>query len=234
MLPSRDSLTRRPLRLSALRPTSPARTGSAGTGLKSGGGTMRTRALLAALAVTLALATAAPAVAGQEQATRIVWTQVLDDEFTTARIVSARPDGSGLRALTHPAAGEFDLNAVISPDGSRVAFERDLRRRQRPDPHRRRRRPRRARPRPGLRRPLRRRPRSRLDPRRPTHHLHPGDRTLRPGQRLGPVGCAPYRQAGRQRDAAAVGARHRRGVRGLPRPLRPQRQIPDLRAGPQP
>jgi ABC-type sugar transport system substrate-binding protein len=68
---------------------------------------MRTRALLAALIITLALATAAPAVAGQEQATRIVWTQVLDDEFTTARIVSARPDGSGLRALTRPAAGEF-------------------------------------------------------------------------------------------------------------------------------
>jgi len=87
---------------------------------------MRTRALLAALTVTLALATASPAVADQEQATRILWTQVLDDEFTTARIVSARPDGSGLRALIHPAAGEFDLNAVISPDGSRVVFERDL------------------------------------------------------------------------------------------------------------
>ena len=73
---------------------------------------MRTRALFAALTVTLALATASPAVAGQEQATRIVWTQVLDDEFTTARIVSARPDGSGLRALTHPAAGEFDLSVT--------------------------------------------------------------------------------------------------------------------------
>jgi hypothetical protein len=79
---------------------------------ESGGGTMRTRALFAALTVTLALATASPAVAGQEQATRIVWTQVLDDEFTTARIVSARPDGSGLRALTHPTAGEFDLSVT--------------------------------------------------------------------------------------------------------------------------
>jgi Tol biopolymer transport system component len=87
---------------------------------------MRTRALLAALIITLALATASPVAAGQEQATLIVWTQVLDDEFTTARIVSAQPDGSGLRALTHPGAGAFDLNAVISPDGSRVVFERDL------------------------------------------------------------------------------------------------------------
>jgi Tol biopolymer transport system component len=55
-----------------------------------------------------------------------VWTQVLDDEFTTARIVSAHPDGSGLRAISHPAAGQFDIDAVISPDGSRVAVERDL------------------------------------------------------------------------------------------------------------
>jgi Tol biopolymer transport system component len=86
---------------------------------------MRTRALLAALTVVISLATAAPAVAGQAHASRIVWTQVLDDQFTTARIVSARPDGSGVRALTHPGAGVFDINAVISPDGSRVAFERD-------------------------------------------------------------------------------------------------------------
>ena len=87
---------------------------------------MRTRVLLAALMATLALATAAPAAAGQEHGTRIVWTQVLGNQGTTARIVSARPDGSGLHALTHPASGAFDLNAVISPDGSRVVFERDF------------------------------------------------------------------------------------------------------------
>ena len=87
---------------------------------------MRARVLLAALTITLGLATATPAAAGQEHATRIVWTQVLDDEFTTARIVSAHPDGSGFRALTHPTAGQFDIDAVISPDGSRVAVERDL------------------------------------------------------------------------------------------------------------
>jgi Tol biopolymer transport system component len=57
---------------------------------------------------------------------RIVWTQVLDGKFSTARIVSARPDGSGLRALTHPGAKRFDIGAVVSPDGSRVLFERDL------------------------------------------------------------------------------------------------------------
>jgi Tol biopolymer transport system component len=57
---------------------------------------------------------------------RIVWTQILDDQGTTARLVPARPDGSGLRTLTHPTAKQFDINADVSPDGSRVLFERDL------------------------------------------------------------------------------------------------------------
>ena len=39
--------------------------------------------------------------------------------------MSARPDGSGLRALTHPGPNHMDYNAVISPDGSQVVFERD-------------------------------------------------------------------------------------------------------------
>jgi Tol biopolymer transport system component len=88
-------------------------------------------ALIAAATLT-ALATAVPAQAttrgsqGQAHAGRIVWTQVLDGAFTTARIVSARPDGSGLHVLTHPGAKVFDINAVVSPDGSRVVFERDL------------------------------------------------------------------------------------------------------------
>jgi hypothetical protein len=48
------------------------------------------------------------------------------DKGTTARLVSARPDGSGLRTLTHPKAEQFHINADVSPDGSRVLFERDL------------------------------------------------------------------------------------------------------------
>ena len=90
-------------------------------------------AALAAAATLAALTVAAPAQAatrgsqGRADAGRIVWTQVLDDTFTTARLVSARPDGSGLRVLTHPGAKVFDIDAVVSPDGSRVLFERDLR-----------------------------------------------------------------------------------------------------------
>jgi WD40-like Beta Propeller Repeat len=63
---------------------------------------------------------------GRAQTGRIVWTQVLDSNFTTARLVSARPDGGGFRVLTHPGAKRFDIDAVVSPDGSRVLFERDL------------------------------------------------------------------------------------------------------------
>jgi hypothetical protein len=56
-------------------------------------------ALIAAATLT-ALATAVPAQATTRGSRpgarhRIVWTQVLDGAFTTARIVSARPDGSG-------------------------------------------------------------------------------------------------------------------------------------------
>ena len=89
-------------------------------------------AALVAAAILGALALARPAQATTRgspdggQAGRIVWTQGLDDQFSAARIVSARPDGSGLRVLTHPGPGDFDINAVVSPDGSRVLFERDL------------------------------------------------------------------------------------------------------------
>ena len=89
-------------------------------------------AALVAASTLAALTVAVPAQAttrgshGRAHAGRIVWTQVLDDKFTTARLVSARPDGSGLRVLTHPGAKQFDIDAVVSPDGSRVLFERDL------------------------------------------------------------------------------------------------------------
>ena len=91
----------------------------------------RRMAALVAAAIVTALMVAIPAQAstrgspGRAQAGRIVWTQVLDDKFSTARLVSARPDGSGLRILTHPGPKHFDIDAAVSPDGSRVLFERD-------------------------------------------------------------------------------------------------------------
>jgi WD40-like Beta Propeller Repeat len=97
-------------------------------------------AILTALAVAAsAPATAAPAPAttavtraaahqprDPAQAGRIVWTQVLNSQFTRARLVSARPDGGGFRVLTHPGPKRFDIDAAVSPDGRWVLFERDL------------------------------------------------------------------------------------------------------------
>src|ERR671933_253331 len=42
-----------------------------------------------------------------------------------ARIVSANPDGSDFRLLSHPQDGQFDIDPIPSPGGGRVLFERD-------------------------------------------------------------------------------------------------------------
>ena len=42
-----------------------------------------------------------------------------------ADIVSANPDGTGVVKLTNPPAKVFDLNPDWSPDGTKIAFERD-------------------------------------------------------------------------------------------------------------
>jgi Tol biopolymer transport system component len=77
-----------------------------------------------------AAATATSSAAAPDRAGRIVWTQDVDPCCQGGRLVSARPDGTGFRVLTHPTTGSKDLNAAISPDGSTIAFERDL-----PDGH---------------------------------------------------------------------------------------------------
>lgn len=56
---------------------------------------------------------------------RIVWTRNAAAS-PRAQIVSARPDGSHLQALTHPEKRRTDIDAQISADGKRVAFERQL------------------------------------------------------------------------------------------------------------
>jgi Tol biopolymer transport system component len=56
---------------------------------------------------------------------RIVWTRNAAAS-PRAQIVSARPDGSHLQALTHPKKHNFDIDAQISPDGSQVVLERDV------------------------------------------------------------------------------------------------------------
>ena len=77
---------------------------------------------LGALAL-LAAPTAARAHDGADG--RIVWSRFTDDTFSTARIVSARPDGNRLRVLSRGADGQQDIDPAPSPRGGRIAFERD-------------------------------------------------------------------------------------------------------------
>jgi Tol biopolymer transport system component len=67
---------------------------------------------------------ATPAYAASPK-TRIVWSRFARTG-SKQRLVSARPNGTHLRKLTHPGKHSQDIDASISPDGRRVLFERDL------------------------------------------------------------------------------------------------------------
>lgn len=88
----------------------------------------RRAAAVAALAiggVTLTALVAAPASATTPGSNgRIAYKQYLDADRTTGAIFTIRPDGTGTRQVTHPAAGTVDDQPDWSPDGSLVAFRR--------------------------------------------------------------------------------------------------------------
>jgi TolB protein len=85
---------------------------------------------VAALLTGLLLQPAVPAAAHPNKphhaAEVIVWSRFVDLDFSAARIVLARPDGTHVRELTHSANGVVDIDPKVSPDGRRVVFERDL------------------------------------------------------------------------------------------------------------
>jgi TolB protein len=83
------------------------------------------RSLAAGLGVLALLAAPSAARAHDGADGRIVWSRFTDDTFSTARIVSAKPDGSRLRVLSHGADGQQDTYPAPSRSGSRIAFERD-------------------------------------------------------------------------------------------------------------
>jgi Tol biopolymer transport system component len=56
---------------------------------------------------------------------RIAFSRFADASFRHADIVSANPDGTGVVKLTNEPAGTYDFNPDWSPDGTKVAFERD-------------------------------------------------------------------------------------------------------------
>ncbi len=62
--------------------------------------------------------------AGVSWASTIAWSQFAGDG-SRARILSAQPDGHGLRTVSHPDKHFYDIDPSISPDGGSVAFERD-------------------------------------------------------------------------------------------------------------
>src|SRR5262249_13069986 len=63
---------------------------------------------------------ATPASPGGGHAGRIVWTQVLNDRFSSARLVSAPPAGSRLRAPAHPRPKAGRIRPGTPPDRSPV------------------------------------------------------------------------------------------------------------------
>jgi Tol biopolymer transport system component len=97
-----------------------------------GGPRARAKAIRVSLAITvligmsgLATVQAASATTAGENG-QIAWSRFANTAFTHADIVSANPDGTSFRKLTHTPAGTYDYNPDWSPDGSKVAFERDL------------------------------------------------------------------------------------------------------------
>lgn len=54
----------------------------------------------------------------------IAFRRYFDDAQTEGDVFTVRPDGTGERQLTHPPGGHVDDQAAISPDGTRIAFER--------------------------------------------------------------------------------------------------------------
>jgi Tol biopolymer transport system component len=55
----------------------------------------------------------------------LVFDQFVDLDFSASRIAIADADGQNERPLSHPSAGTYDIDAEVSPDGTRVAYERD-------------------------------------------------------------------------------------------------------------
>ena len=56
---------------------------------------------------------------------RIAFRRFLNEERTWGAVFTIRPDGSGERQITKPPQGFVDRNPDVSPDGRRIAFERE-------------------------------------------------------------------------------------------------------------
>lgn len=68
----------------------------------------------------------APASSAAGPTDDITWSQFVDRDFSSARIVVAGPDGRGFREVSSPGSGVVDLDPSWSPDRRTIAFERGL------------------------------------------------------------------------------------------------------------
>jgi Tol biopolymer transport system component len=57
--------------------------------------------------------------------TRIVFSRFVDLNFSASGIVIADPNGHHLRELTHPVTNTLEHFAQLSPDGTRIVFQRE-------------------------------------------------------------------------------------------------------------
>jgi hypothetical protein len=88
-------------------------------------------ALVPLLAATLAPQASSagrthPAPAEDRSGEHIVWSRFVDLDFSALRLEVSGPYGHHARMLTDPPDGAQDIDANVSPNGRRVAFERDL------------------------------------------------------------------------------------------------------------
>jgi TolB protein len=84
------------------------------------------RLLVAALMFACVAVTALPAKATfSDENGRIAFRRFLNAEMTWGAVFTIEPDGSNERQITHPPQGFVDRNPDVSPDGLRIAFERE-------------------------------------------------------------------------------------------------------------
>lgn len=87
---------------------------------------MRKLWFIAALAIGWAVLPASPAQGTfPDQNGRIAFRRFLNTDQTWGAIFTIRPDGTGERQITFPPQGFVDRNPDFSPDGLRIAFERE-------------------------------------------------------------------------------------------------------------
>jgi Tol biopolymer transport system component len=75
-------------------------------------------------ALALPIPAAATATGGRVPGGRIVFTRSFDSSHRWGALFTVRPDGTVVRQVTHPPRGVLDEEAVWSPDGKQIAFQR--------------------------------------------------------------------------------------------------------------